>query len=385
MAAIVSGSTDAIVSNDLNNIITSWNHGAEHLLGYLSQEAIGKSLDFLVPLDRLQEENLIFQKALKGEWIGTYESDLISKNKQRIAISTTVSPIFDTNGNVIGTSRIARDISTQKKAQHELIIANQEKAKRAAELLIANEEKAKRVAELVIANKELLFQNEEKAKRAAELLIANEEKAKRVAELEIIHEKLQDSLMETIVLARELVELRDPYTARHEKYVGELARAIGEQLGFDADRQQGLRIAGYLHDIGKIIIPAEILSKPGKISAEEYALVKNHVKAGYNLLKQINFPWNISRPVLEHHERLDGGGYPNGLTGDQISMEGRILAVADVVEAMSAYRPYRPALGVEVALAEIERGRGSIYDEKVVDACLALFREKGYKINVEDH
>lgn len=350
LAAIVSGSTDAIVSSDLNNIITSWNHGAEHLLGYLSQEAIGKSLDFLVPLDRLQEENLIFQKALKGEWIGTYESDLISKNKQRIAISTTVSPIFDTNGNVIGTSRIARDISTQKKAQHELIIANQEKAK-----------------------------------RAAELLFANEEKAKRVAELEIIHEKLQDSLMETIVLARELVELRDPYTARHEKYVGELARAIGEQLGFDADRQQGLRIAGYLHDIGKIIIPAEILSKPGKISAEEYALVKNHVKAGYNLLKQINFPWNISRPVLEHHERLDGGGYPNGLTGDQISMEGRILAVADVVEAMSAYRPYRPALGVEVALAEIERGRGSIYDEKVVDACLALFREKGYKINMEDH
>jgi PAS domain S-box-containing protein/putative nucleotidyltransferase with HDIG domain len=350
LAAIVSGSTDAIVSSDLNNIITSWNHGAEHLLGYLSQEAIGKSLDFLVPLDRLQEENLIFQKALKGEWTGTYESDLISKNKQRIAISTTVSPIFDTNGNVIGTSRIARDISTQKKAQHELIIANQEKAK-----------------------------------RAAELLFANEEKAKRVAELEIIHEKLQDSLMETIVLARELVELRDPYTARHEKYVGELARAIGEQLGFDADRQQGLRIAGYLHDIGKIIIPAEILSKPGKISAEEYALVKNHVKAGYNLLKQINFPWNISRPVLEHHERLDGGGYPNGLTGDQISMEGRILAVADVVEAMSAYRPYRPALGVEVALAEIERGRGSIYDEKVVDACLALFREKGYKINMEDH
>jgi len=139
-------------------------------------------------------------------------------------------------------------------------------------------------------------------------------------------------------------------------------------------------IAGYLHDIGKIIIPAEILCKPGKLTPEEFNLIKNHVQAGYELLKNVNFSWNIARAVLEHHERLDGSGYPNHLKGDEISIQGRILAVADVVEAMSAYRPYRPALGIDLALAEIERGRGVIYDETVVDVCIKLFREDGYAL-----
>ena len=280
--------------------------------------------------------------------------------------------------------------------KRELLYQNEEKANRAAELAIANEEKAKRVDELVIANSELLYQNEEKAKRAAELAIANEEKANRAAELAIANEekaeleavntkKLRRSLMETIDIARQLVELRDPYTAGHEKRVGELARDIAVELGFDADRQVGLLITGYLHDIGKIIVPVEILCKPGKITPAEYRLIKDHVQAGYDLLKNVTFPWDISRAVLEHHERLDGSGYPNHLIGDQVSIEGRILAVADVVEAMSSYRPYRPALGIEVALAEIARGRGTIYDAAIVDACLKLFREKDYKIAAAIH
>ena len=248
------------------------------------------------------------------------------------------------------------------------------------------------VAELVIANKELLFQNEEKAKRAAELVIANEEKAKRVAELVIANEekakleaanieKLYLSLMETIEISRQLVELRDPYTAGHEKHVGNLAKKIGAELGFDVRRQEALMIAGYLHDIGKIIVPVEILVKPGKITLQEYELIKNHVQAGYDLLKQVTFPWEIARPVLEHHERLDGSGYPNGLKGEEISMEGRILAVADVVESMASFRPYRAALGVERALAEIQRGRSILYDETAVDACLKLFNADGYELN----
>ena len=260
----------------------------------------------------------------------------------------------------------------------ELVIADEEKAKRVAELVIANEEKAKRVAELVIANEELLFQNEEKAKRAAELVIANEEKAK----LEAANiEKLHLSLMETIEIARQLVELRDPYTAGHEKHVGNLAKKIGAELGFDVRRQEALMIAGYLHDIGKILVPVEILVKPGKITLQEYELIKNHVQAGYDLLKQVTFPWEIARPVLEHHERLDGSGYPNGLKGEEISLEGRILAVADVVESMASFRPYRAALGVERALAEIQRGRSSLYDETAVDACLKLFNSDGYELN----
>ena len=354
LAAIVAGSEDAIISKDLNNLITSWNRGAEKLLGYKAEEVIGKSIYFLVPPERLDEEALIFKRILEGDWIGNYETERISKNNQRITILTTVSPIFDADGKVIGSSRIARDISRQRKAEDEL----------------------------VIANKELLFQNEEKAKRAAELLIANQEKVK----LEVVNnEKLRVSLMETIGIARQLVELRDPYTAGHEQYVGDLAKAIAAEMGFDDKYQEGLMIAGYLHDIGKIIIPAEILCKPGKITPDEYSLIKGHVQAGYELLKAITFPWDISRAVLEHHERMNGSGYPNALNADQISMEGRILAVADVVEAMSAYRPYRPALGIDVALAEIERGRGNLYDEAVVDACLKIFREKNYKIATANH
>ncbi len=285
-------------------------------------------------------------------------------------------------------------------ANEELVFQNNEKAKRVEELAIANKEKAKLAVDLVIANEELAYQNEEKAKRVAELVIANEEKAKRahdlviaveekarlVAELiisklkAINSEKLQLSLMETIDIARQLVELRDPYTAGHEKHVGDLAKAVGAEMGFDKIRQEGLMVAGYLHDLGKIIIPVEILCKPGNISPEEYNLVKNHVQAGYELLKGVTFPWPIADSVLEHHERLDGSGYPNGLKGDQISIEGRILAVADVMDAMGCNRPYRTAPGIEKALAEIERGRGSVYDEQVVDACITLFREKAYAI-----
>ena len=279
-------------------------------------------------------------------------------------------------------------------ANKELAIQTAEKAMRAAELLIANEklalqsaEKAKRVAELVMTNKELALQSAEKAKRAAEamLVIVNRELSRestvritREAELVVANAKLQTSLLETIELARQLVELRDPFTAGHETHVGQLAKAIAAQMGFDADRQEGLMVAGYLHDIGKIIIPVEILSKPGKISIEEFGLIKNHVQAGYDLLKNVGFKWNIAEPIFENHERLDGSGYPRKLKADQISIDGRILAVADVVESIFHYRPYRPEKGIDTGLNIIKQGRGTLYDAAVVDACVKLF-EDGFK------
>lgn len=242
------------------------------------------------------------------------------------------------------------------------------------ELAFQNEEKSKRAAELVIANKELAFQNEEIAKQAAELQTyaikaINNEK------------KLQISFMETIGIARLLVELRDPYTAGHQKHVGDLAKAIAADLGFDAHYQEGIMIAGYLHDIGKIIVPIEILSKPGKLTQEEFALIKNHVQAGYEIIMGLNFPWDIAQGIWEHHERLDGSGYPRHLKGEEISIDGRILAVADVVDAMSSLRPYRASLGIEKALDEIEHRRNTFYDPTVVDACLKLFQEKSYKLS----
>ncbi|OGA19948.1 MAG: hypothetical protein A3I01_02720 [Betaproteobacteria bacterium RIFCSPLOWO2_02_FULL_65_24] len=192
--------------------------------------------------------------------------------------------------------------------------------------------------------------------------------------------QLETAFMRTVEVATTLSEMRDPYTAGHERRVGKIAVAIGAELGFDERRIEGLRVAGYLHDIGKITIPAEILSKPGKLSPIEFQLIQGHPQAGYGVLKDVEFPWPVAEVALQHHERMDGSGYPGGLKGEAILLEARIMAVADVIEAMSSHRPYRAGLGIEAALAEIERGRASAYDPVVADACLSLFREKGYAI-----
>ncbi len=192
--------------------------------------------------------------------------------------------------------------------------------------------------------------------------------------------QLKTAFMSTVEVATIISEMRDPYTAGHERRVAEIAVAIGAELGFDAHRQEGLQVAGHLHDIGKITIPSEILSKPGKLSPIEYQLVQGHVQASFDVLKGVEFPWPVAQIALQHHERMDGSGYPQGLKGEAILLEARIMAVADVVEAMSSHRPYRPGLGIESALAEIERGRGSAYDVAVADACLQLFREKRYQL-----
>ncbi|MBI3372548.1 MAG: PAS domain S-box protein [Betaproteobacteria bacterium] len=192
--------------------------------------------------------------------------------------------------------------------------------------------------------------------------------------------QLEGAFMRTVEVATTISEMRDPYTAGHERRVAAVATAVGAELGLEAGRLEGLRVAGYLHDVGKMTIPSEILSKPGKISAVEYALIKGHPQAGFDVLKDVDFPWPVAQVALQHHERVDGSGYPQGLKGEEILYEARIMAVADVVEAMSSHRPYRPGLGIDKALAEIERGRGTAYDLKVVDACLCLFREKDYTI-----
>ena len=194
--------------------------------------------------------------------------------------------------------------------------------------------------------------------------------------------QLETAFMSTVEVATTLSEMRDPYTAGHERRVAEIAVAIGAELGFDAHYQEGLRVAGYLHDVGKMTIPAEILAKPGKLGPIQFQLIQSHAQASYDVLKDVAFPWPVAEVARQHHERLDGSGYPQGLKGESILLEARILAVADVIEAMSSHRPYRAGLGIDKALAEIERGSGSAYDPQVVDACLCLFREKGYTIPV---
>ncbi|RLB83929.1 MAG: histidine kinase [Deltaproteobacteria bacterium] len=201
----------------------------------------------------------------------------------------------------------------------------------------------------------------------------NEEKLKRSLE------NLRRAMGATIQAMALTVETRDPYTAGHQRRVANLARAIAKEMGLSQDQIDGIRMAGIIHDLGKISVPAEILSKPTQLTEIEYSLIKTHPQVGYDILKMIDFPWPVAEIVLQHHERIGGSGYPQGLYGDEVLLEAKILAVADVVEAMASHRPYRPAHGIDKALEEISKNRGILYDPEVVDACLKLFTEKGFK------
>jgi response regulator RpfG family c-di-GMP phosphodiesterase len=193
-------------------------------------------------------------------------------------------------------------------------------------------------------------------------------------------DRIKKALEATVQAIAVTIEARDPYTAGHQRRVADLAHAIATEMNLPMDMMDGISMAAAIHDLGKISIPAEILSKPTKLTNIEFSLIKTHPQSGYDILKDIEFPWPIARTILDHHEKMNGSGYPNGLKGEDILMEARILSVADVVEAMASYRPYRPALGLDAALEEIEKNRGTLYDSTVVDSCLRLFREKGFQL-----
>ena len=177
------------------------------------------------------------------------------------------------------------------------------------------------------------------------------------------------------------MEIRDPYTAGHQRGVANLASALAQEMGFTPEAVEGMRVTGFLHDIGKIAVPAEILNKPGEISPMEFDLIKTHSRVGHDILKVIEFPWPVAQAVLQHHERLDGSGYPLGIKDGDIIPEARILMVADVVVAMASHRPYRPAWGIDQALEEIVRNQGTLYDPGVVDVCVKLFTEKTFQFD----
>lgn len=228
---------------------------------------------------------------------------------------------------------------------------------------------------------------------ARALLGAGEARARQLAEAAVQHERLQaerrrrehaeamrSSLEEAMRALAKAVAMRDPYTAGHEVRVANLAGAIARRMGLPPDRVRGIELAASLHDVGKISVPLAVLSKPEALTPAEMEIVRGHAQAGYEIIRNVQFTWPIAEMVRQHHERLDGSGYPRGLKGDQIMLDARIISVADVVDAMSGARPYRAALGVEAALAEIAQGRGRLYDPAVVDACLDLFHRHGYRI-----
>jgi PAS domain S-box-containing protein/putative nucleotidyltransferase with HDIG domain len=196
-------------------------------------------------------------------------------------------------------------------------------------------------------------------------------------------ERLVKAMEDTLLAMARIVELRDPYTAGHQRRVAMLACAIAEDRGLSSDMITGLRLAGLIHDVGKIRVPAEILTNPDGLSHAEFDIVKTHPSMGYEILKPLDLPWPVADIVRQHHERLDGSGYPDGLTGQSIIAEAKILSVADVVEAIASHRPYRPAYGLYIALEEITLNRGILYDAAAVNSCLKLFKEKGFRFPSE--
>jgi HD-GYP domain-containing protein (c-di-GMP phosphodiesterase class II) len=222
----------------------------------------------------------------------------------------------------------------------------------------------KRTAELVESNKLLKSEVENRKQIQLEL-------EQSFANLK----KVTDATIQAIALT---VEKRDPYTSGHQRRVAKLTRVIAETIGLSEDQIEGTHVAASIHDIGKISLPAEILSKPIPLSEIEISLIQVHAQAGYDILKGLDFPWPIADIIIQHHERMDGSGYPRGLSGDCISIEARIIGVADVVETMSSHRPYRPSMGIEKALEEITLNSGTLYDSQVVDACLNIFNGKGF-------
>lgn len=305
LGAMVEFIDDAIVAFDGEGRITAWNPGAERTYGYRRDEVVGQDVMLLMPRDRKYEAVGLHDRVLRGGETVRVETLRRRAGGEVFPVSLTLSPVQDDAGRIVGVSALARDITDRWRLQ--------------------------------------------------------EARARHLGDL-------RGALAGTVRALSRAAGLRDSYTALHQQRVARLAAAVGQELGMGAASLETLETASLLHDIGKVSIPAEVLVKPVKLTTLEMALVRSHVEQGWEVLHDVPFSGPVAEVVYQHHERLDGTGYPRGLRGDAILQEARIVTVCDVVEAMSSHRPYRPALGVEVALAEVERHAGTRYAPEVVAA-----------------
>jgi PAS domain S-box-containing protein/putative nucleotidyltransferase with HDIG domain len=314
---LVEATSDWVWETDPSGSYTYASSKACEVLGYEVSEIVGRNIfDFMPSRESSRFARTFKSHAEKREPFAFLETSRQRKDGKVIVMETSGVPFFGGDGRLLGYRGIGRDITNRKNVEREL------------------------------------------------------EKSVK---------KLEKTMEATIQAISYTMETRDPYTTGHQKRVTQLACAIAKEMGLAAWQIDGIRVAGLLHDIGKIAVPTEILSKPGKLSDIEFSMIKAHPKVGFDILKNVEFEWPIARVVVQHHERLDGSGYPYGIRGKDILQEARVLAVADVVEAMSSHRPYRAALGIEKALAEVARGEGTLYDPDVARACAKVFNERGFK------
>ncbi len=353
---------DAVIVTDTSGTITYINPIAEALTGWSHNEAIGKSLSDVYQIVTEDSRSPIadpLARSLSEKRIITLDHPglLINREQDEIPIDDGTAPILDEAGNAVGAVLAFRDISERRQAEVALKASHEILEKRVRE----------QTADLLRTNEELQEEIVQRQKASEEL----ERSLLKV-------EKTMEATIRAISLA---VEARDRYTAGHQRRVTQLACAIAKAMNLSSAQVATIRVAGLLHDLGKIYIPTEILSKPGRLTDIEFTMIKTHTVAGYDIVSAIEYPPPTAEIVLQHHERLDGSGYPSGLRGEQILLEARILAVADVVEAMSSHRPYRPALGVDKALQEISEKKGVLYDPAVVDTCVGLFERNGFVLD----
>jgi len=312
-------------------------------------------LNFVHPKDR--EAMLYgFQKTIteRSEFISQFR---IKNKRGRVYWIEEYGKVRqDKTGAVISINGVLRDVTERKRVEEKLRKAHAKLEGKVQE----------RTAELRKTNETLLVEINERK---------NAERA-----LQQSYRKLHKALEGTIHALASTVEKRDPYTAGHQQRVSNLACAIAGEMGLPEETINGIRMVGFIHDLGKIYVPAEILNKPGQLTEVELTLIRTHAQVGYDILKTVEFPWPIAQVIMQHHERLDGSGYPFGLSSKEILLEAKIIAVADAIEAIASHRPYRPALGLERALEEVSEKKGILYDPEAVDVCLRLFNEKGYHL-----
>ena len=432
---------DAYYINDIKGKFIDGNKAAERVIGYKKKELIGKSfLELkLLSLADIPKAVELLANNLRGLPTGPDEFVLNRKDNSKVTVEISTYPVKikektlvlgiarditerkqakdvknakdelqmimdsvpalifykDTEGRIIRANKILADSLKMPikdmigKTTEELFPKEQAENMRKddKEVMISGKPK-KNIIEpydtpegvrWVISDK--IPYRDKKGKVTGIIGLAKDVTAQRKSEQELLqsYQKLKKNMDATLETISNIIEAKDPYTAGHQQRVSKLSIAIAKELHLSQDMIEGIRIASIIHDIGKIVLPTEILSKPSRLDDIEFSLVKRHSQMGHDILKTIDFSYPVAEIVLQHHERLNGSGYPNHLKGDEIFLEARILGVTDVVEAISSHRPYRAALGVDAALGEISKNKGILYDPKVVDTCIELFKEKGFK------